>query len=113
MTEDTRRRALRIEPATDADVPLLLTFIRELAQHEKAPERVLTNEGRLRATLFGPRPYAEAVIAFAGTFRNLLFHLPKLCRTTRSLPRGYPGARSLARFGCGQTDACVFGTQSD
>ena len=65
MTEDARRRTLRIEPATEADVPLLLTFIRELAQHEKAPERVLTNEGRLRATLFGPRPYAEAVIGFA------------------------------------------------
>jgi GNAT superfamily N-acetyltransferase len=65
MTEDARVRAVRIEPATEADVPLLLTFIHELAQHEKAPERVLTNEGRLRATLFGPRPYAEAVIAFA------------------------------------------------
>jgi hypothetical protein len=38
MTEDTRRRALRIEPATGADVQLLLTFIRELANTKKLPK---------------------------------------------------------------------------
>jgi GNAT superfamily N-acetyltransferase len=64
MTEDARRPAIRIRSATEADVPLLLTFIRELAQYEKAPERVSTNEERLQGTLFGSRPYAEAVIAF-------------------------------------------------
>jgi GNAT superfamily N-acetyltransferase len=65
MPDDALRSELRIENATEADVPLLLTFIHELAQYEKLPDRVLTNEERLRATLFGPRPYATAVIAFA------------------------------------------------
>lgn len=58
------RAPLRIEQATKEDVPLILTFIRELAQHERALERVSATEAGLRVTLFGPRPYAEAVIAY-------------------------------------------------
>lgn len=56
--------SLRIKQAVDEDVPLILTFIRELAQHEKALDRVSATEEGLRVTLFGPRPYAEAVIAY-------------------------------------------------
>lgn len=55
---------LRIRQATDEDVPLILAFIRELAQHEKALDRVSATEEGLRATLFGPSPYAEGVIAY-------------------------------------------------
>lgn len=58
------RRAFQIKPTTEEDVPLILTFIRELAQHERALDRVEATEGGLRVTLFGPRPYAEAVIAY-------------------------------------------------
>ncbi len=58
------RAPLRIKQATEGDVPLILRFIRELAQHEKALDRVSATEEGLRATLFGPRPYAEAVIAY-------------------------------------------------
>lgn len=58
------RSALRIKQATEEDVPLILTFIRELAQHERALDRVSATEEGLRVTLFGPRPYAEAIIVY-------------------------------------------------
>jgi len=55
---------LRIEQATEADVPLLLNFIRGLAEYERLAELVTASEERLRVSLFGERPYAEAIIAF-------------------------------------------------
>lgn len=57
------RSQLRIEQATEEDIPLILSFIRELARYERALDRVSASEESLRATLFGPRPYAQAVIA--------------------------------------------------
>lgn len=52
----------RVRFATRVDVPLLLEFISELAAFEKlASEAVATSEGLL-ASMFGPRPYAEALI---------------------------------------------------
>lgn len=56
-------RQLRIEQATEEDIPLILSFIHELARYERALDRVSATEESLRKTLFGPRPYAEAVIA--------------------------------------------------
>jgi GNAT superfamily N-acetyltransferase len=55
---------LRIEDATEKDVPLILTFLRELAQYERVPERVTVTEARLRATLFCPQPFVNAIIAY-------------------------------------------------
>ncbi len=55
---------LRIEEATAADVPLILAFIRELAEYERVPDRVTATEETLRATLFGARPGAEVVIVY-------------------------------------------------
>jgi len=55
---------IRIEMATDADVPLILSFIRELAQYERLLDRVHATEGRLRESLFGSRRLAEAIIAY-------------------------------------------------
>jgi GNAT superfamily N-acetyltransferase len=55
---------LRIEQATEKDVPLLLTLIRGLAEYERLSDRVSATEERLRASLFGERPYAEAIIAY-------------------------------------------------
>lgn len=60
----TTRPPLRIQEATEQDAPLILDFIRELAQYEKALNRVSATEESLRATLFGPRPYAEALIVY-------------------------------------------------
>ena len=55
--------AVRIRPAVEADVPLILHFIRELAEYERLRHEVVATEQRLRDTLFGARPAAEVVIA--------------------------------------------------
>ena len=55
--------AISIRPATPADVPLVLSFIRELALYERLAEQVCASEADLAAALFGPRPYAEVVFA--------------------------------------------------
>lgn len=54
---------LRLRPATVDDVPLILAFIRELAEYERLRHEAVVTEELLRETLFGPRPYAEVVIA--------------------------------------------------
>jgi GNAT superfamily N-acetyltransferase len=61
----TATPSLRIEKATVHDVPLILQFIRELAEYEKLLDRVTTTEELLRETLFGPRPAAEVLLAYA------------------------------------------------
>lgn len=55
---------VRIEAATEKDVPLVLAFICELAHYERALDRVTATEEILRASLFGSRPCAECVIAY-------------------------------------------------
>lgn len=54
---------IAIRPATEADVPLILRFIRALAVYEKLEHEVVATEDGLRATLFGPKPAAEVLIA--------------------------------------------------
>lgn len=54
-----------IRPATPADLPLVLAFIRELAAYEKLSDQVAATEDTLRVTLFGAKPAAECVLAFA------------------------------------------------
>jgi GNAT superfamily N-acetyltransferase len=54
-----------IKPAAPADVPLLLQMIKALAEYERMAHEVDATEDGLRGALFGPKPYAEAVIAFA------------------------------------------------
>jgi GNAT superfamily N-acetyltransferase len=56
----------RIEPARDRDVPLILRLIKGLAEYEKLADEVIATEDALRSALFGPRPDAEVVIAYAG-----------------------------------------------
>ena len=58
--------SLSIEPAVPDDVPLVLEFIRELAEYEKLADRVVATEADLRRWLFGEKPVAEAVIAREG-----------------------------------------------
>jgi GNAT superfamily N-acetyltransferase len=54
-----------IRPATPADAPLILAFIRALADYEKLSHEVAATEEKLRATLFGEKPAAECLLAFA------------------------------------------------
>jgi len=56
---------LLIRPATPADLPLILGFIRGLATYEKLLHEVEATEATLGSTLFGPRPAAECILAFA------------------------------------------------
>jgi GNAT superfamily N-acetyltransferase len=58
--------ALRIVPATEADVPVLLAFIRKLAEYEKLADEVEATEEHVRSALFGPNRVAEALLAFLG-----------------------------------------------
>jgi GNAT superfamily N-acetyltransferase len=57
---------LRIDAATERDVPAILTLIRALAEYERMSGDVMVDEAALRASLFGPAPAAEAVIARVG-----------------------------------------------
>ncbi|MGH8208265.1 MAG: GNAT family N-acetyltransferase [Steroidobacteraceae bacterium] len=54
---------ITIRAATEHDVPLILSFIRDLAKYEHLEHEVIATEAGLRATLFGLRPYAEVVFA--------------------------------------------------
>ncbi len=56
--------ALRIEQTTPEHIPLILAFVRELAEYERLSSTVSVNEERLMAAMFGPTPYASSVIAY-------------------------------------------------
>jgi GNAT superfamily N-acetyltransferase len=55
---------IRIAPATEDQVPLILQLIRGLAEYEKLGHEVVATEELLRRSLFGARPDAEVVIAY-------------------------------------------------
>lgn len=54
---------IRIKPASESDIPLILFFIKGLAEYERLANEVLTTEETIREFLFGARRYAEVVIA--------------------------------------------------
>lgn len=58
---------LSIKPATLSDVPIMLEFIKELAEYEKRLSEVTATQDLLKEHLFGNAPKAEAVIAWQGT----------------------------------------------
>src|SRR4051794_35229341 len=57
---------LLITPASEEDVPLILAFIRGLAEYEKLSHTVTATEEALRRTLFGECRYAETLLARIG-----------------------------------------------
>src|SRR5215813_14892560 len=57
---------LRIEPAAIRDVPLILQFIKELADYEQLAHACVATEDDLRAQLFGANAVAHTLIAYAG-----------------------------------------------
>ena len=52
-----------IRTATPADVPVIHSMVRELAEYEKSSEEARATEEQLREALFGERPAAFAHIA--------------------------------------------------
>src|SRR4028118_1109613 len=53
----------RVREASEGDVPLILSLIRELAEYEKLSREVAATADELRHSLFGERRYAEVLIA--------------------------------------------------
>jgi GNAT superfamily N-acetyltransferase len=49
--------------ATIEDVTLIRQFINELAEYERLSHECVVTEESLRQTLFGPKPFAEVVLA--------------------------------------------------
>jgi GNAT superfamily N-acetyltransferase len=58
--------AIRIVPATEQDVPLVFSLIKELAEYERLSHEVVATEAGLASALFGDRSHARALIAYAG-----------------------------------------------
>jgi len=54
---------ISIAPATESDVPLILSFIRQLAEYEKLSHLVVATEAHIREHVFGANPVAEVLIA--------------------------------------------------
>lgn len=63
----TNNETLRIATATKSDVPVILAFIRELAEYERLAHEVVATEEILEETLFGERRYAEVLLAYLGS----------------------------------------------
>lgn len=64
MDMDANDRGFVIREASVEDVPLVLAFIRELAEYEKLLHEVKATEEVLRESLFGGRKVAEAIIGY-------------------------------------------------
>ena len=56
--------SIRIEPAQKSQAPLILYFIKQLAEYEKLLHKVTADEARIEESLFGEKPCAEVVIAY-------------------------------------------------
>ncbi len=54
---------MTIRPADEADVAVIRRLIQGLADYERLADQAVATEADLRATLFGPRPYAEVILA--------------------------------------------------
>ncbi len=52
-----------LRTATETDVPAILELIEALAEYERLRDACVATEDRLRATLFGPAPKAEVILA--------------------------------------------------
>jgi GNAT superfamily N-acetyltransferase len=57
---------LEIKVATEADVPLIHSFIKEFARYERLSDEVSATEDLIRESLFGERQGAEVVIGYRG-----------------------------------------------
>jgi GNAT superfamily N-acetyltransferase len=63
MESTAATRALNLRPATPADVPLILEFIRELAEYERAPGQAVAQPQDLLRDGWGSQPKFRVVIA--------------------------------------------------
>ena len=54
---------IRIVPAVAEDVPAIHGLIRALAEYEQLAHELVSTEADIHEGLFGPRPYAEVILA--------------------------------------------------
>lgn len=54
---------MNVRPAVETDLPTIIELIGALAEYEREPQAVTLDPDELRAHLFGPRPFAEVLIA--------------------------------------------------
>jgi GNAT superfamily N-acetyltransferase len=80
---------MTIRPATPADIPTILRFIRELATYERAPDAVVATEADLLRDGWGSTPRFKAIIAEADAAPAGF----ALYFTTYSTWRGHHGLR--------------------
>ncbi len=64
MSDQKTDQDFLIRKATERDIPVILTFIRELAEYEELD--VVADEEGLRRELFGQDPAAEVILACLG-----------------------------------------------
>ena len=64
MTVETKIEGFRIRIANKKDVPVVLDFIRKLAEYEKLSHEVVATEEKLERYLFGEQKAAEVVIGY-------------------------------------------------
>ncbi len=57
---------LQIRPAKESDAPVVLDFIRKLAEYGDISSETTVTEADVRDALFGPRPVAQALLAYVG-----------------------------------------------
>lgn len=117
-----------IRTATEEDIPLILSFIKALAEYERLSHKVVADEAKLRATVFGNPRFADVIIAeddgtpagFALFFHNYStflaapgIYLEDLFVKPEYRGRGY-GKALLARLariakdrGCGRVEWAV------
>lgn len=64
MASTMQSATIEIRPAAESDVPVVLAFIKKLADYERLSHEVVATEEILRETLFGDRRNAEVAIAY-------------------------------------------------
>lgn len=52
-----------LRPAREGDLDIIIELIHALADYEREPDAVRLDRETLRTHLFGPRPYAEVILA--------------------------------------------------
>lgn len=57
---------MSLRPATEADLDTIVELIHALAEYEREPEAVRLDPEEMRRHLFGPRPYAQVILAETG-----------------------------------------------
>lgn len=66
MSEHTTTEELSIRKAERKDVPLILSFIKQLAEYERMSNEVVATEELIDEVLFGSKPAAEVLLANYG-----------------------------------------------